>query len=119
MRNRPHTAYITTVGLWLAFVGGAACSKDKDKQAACDTSGAASTTAMASTSNRSLYYRLGGKSAITAVCDTFVSLVAADTRVNKQFARSNIPRVKTELVDQICAETGGPCAYTGRSMKEV
>ncbi|HYS70743.1 MAG TPA: group 1 truncated hemoglobin, partial [Gemmatimonadaceae bacterium] len=38
---------------------------------------------------------------------------------NKKFAKTNIPRVKTELVDQICAETGGPCAYTGRSMKEA
>jgi hemoglobin len=23
------------------------------------------------------------------------------------------------LVDQICAQTGGPCTYTGRSMKEA
>jgi hemoglobin len=28
-------------------------------------------------------------------------------------------RGKTMLVDQICAQTGGPCTYTGRSMKEA
>jgi hemoglobin len=66
-----------------------------------------------------LYDRLGGKSAITAVVDTFVARVAADTRINKKFARTNIPRFKTELVDQICAQTGGPCTYTGRTMKEA
>jgi hemoglobin len=44
---------------------------------------------------------------------------AADTRINKKFARSNIPRVKSMLVDQICSATGGPCTYTGRSMKEA
>jgi hemoglobin len=68
---------------------------------------------------RSLYDRLGGKSAITAVVDTFVARVAADARINKKFARSNIPRVKAMLVDQICMQTGGPCTYTGRSMKEA
>src|SRR5262249_33117541 len=26
-------------------------------------------------------------------------------------------RLKTELVDQICQVTGGPCKYTGRDMK--
>ncbi len=68
---------------------------------------------------QSLYDRLGGKSAIASVVDSFVARVAADTRINKKFARSNIPRVKAMLVDQICNQTGGPCTYTGRSMKEA
>lgn len=45
--------------------------------------------------------------------------MAADTRINQKFAKTNIPRVKSELVDQVCAETGGPCTYAGRSMKEA
>jgi hemoglobin len=82
--------------------------------------GATATTAVSDTgASRSLYDRLGGKSAITAVVDSFVARVAADARINKKFAHSNIPRVKTMLVDQICAQTGGPCTYTGRSMKEA
>jgi hemoglobin len=65
----------------------------------------------------SLYDRLGGKPAITAVVDDFVANVAADPRINGRFANTNIPRLKGLLVDQICEATGGPCTYTGRDMK--
>jgi len=64
-----------------------------------------------------LYDRLGGKPAITAVVDDFVANVAADDRINGFFAKTDIPRLKTLLVEQICAGSGGPCAYTGRDMK--
>ena len=118
MRNRPHTTYVTALGVCLALLG-AACSK-KDQQATSDTVAASSTAAVSDTgASRSLYDRLGGKSAITAVIDTFVARVAADPRINKKFARSDIPRVKAMLVDQVCAQTGGPCTYTGRTMKEA
>jgi hemoglobin len=64
----------------------------------------------------SLYDRLGGKPAITAVVDDFIGNVAADKRINARFAGANIPRLKQMLVDQICAASGGPCTYTGRDM---
>src|SRR5207249_65847 len=73
--------------------------------------------ATASAQEKKLYDRLGGKDAITAVVDEFVGRVAADARINKKFGKSNIPRVKSELVDQICNASGGPCKYTGRDMK--
>ncbi len=44
--------------------------------------------------DKSLYDRLGGKSAITAVVDDFVGNVAADQRINGFFAKANIPRLK-------------------------
>ena len=66
---------------------------------------------------KSLYERLGGKPAITAVVDDFVGRVAADSRINGKFANANIPRLKMMLVDQICQASGGPCSYTGRDMK--
>lgn len=66
---------------------------------------------------KSLYDRLGGKPAITAVVDEFVGNVAADKRINERFANTDIPRLKKNLVDQICAGSGGPCTYTGRDMK--
>jgi hemoglobin len=117
MRNRPHT-YLRVPGLWLVILAGVACAKS-DKTSA-DTSGATATAAVSDTAaTKSLYDRLGGKPAITAVIDTFVAKVAADKRINKKFAHSNIPRVKVMLVDQVCNQTGGPCTYTGRSMKEA
>jgi hemoglobin len=66
---------------------------------------------------KSLYDRLGGKTAIAAVVDQFVANVAADTRINGRFATTDIPKLKGHLVDQVCMATGGPCRYTGRDMK--
>jgi hemoglobin len=66
---------------------------------------------------KSLYDRLGGKDAITAVVDDFVGNVAADQRINGFFAKADVPRLKRNLVDQICQATGGPCTYTGKDMK--
>ncbi len=71
------------------------------------------------TEKKSLYDRLGDKPAITAVVDDFIGNVAGDTRINKRFATSDIPRLKTMLVKQICEASGGPCKYTGASMKDA
>jgi hemoglobin len=65
-----------------------------------------------------LYERLGGKPAITAVVDDFVANVAADQRINHFFAHTDATRLKFLLVEQICAGTGGPCTYEGRSMRD-
>jgi hemoglobin len=65
----------------------------------------------------SLYERLGGKDAITAVVDDFVASCAADGRINGKFAHTDIPRLKTELVDQVSVAAGGPGTYTGRDMR--
>jgi hemoglobin len=69
--------------------------------------------------HRSLYDRLGGKEAITAVVDDFVGRAAADGRINSKFARTDVPHLKEMLVEQVCAATGGPESYTGRSMHET
>jgi hemoglobin len=66
---------------------------------------------------KSLYDRLGGKAAITAVVDQFVANVADDARINGCFATTDIPKLKGHLVDQICMATGGLCTYGGRDMK--
>lgn len=71
---------------------------------------------------KSLYSRLGGKKAITAVVDEFVNNCAADTRINKFFGDTakdpkRLARFKGNLVDQICQASGGPCKYKGKDMK--
>lgn len=112
----PGTVALRPIAAAVAVAALAACARD-DRTAA-DTA-AGQTAAATPVAQRTLYDRLGGKGAITAVVDTFVARVAADARINKKFARSNIPRVKAMLVDQICSATGGPCTYTGRDMKEA
>ena len=67
----------------------------------------------------SLYERLGGKSSITAEIDDFIGNVAGDTRINRRFANADIPRLKGRLADQVCEATGGPCKYTGASMRDA
>jgi hemoglobin len=67
--------------------------------------------------SRTLYERLGGKDAITAVIDDFVARCAADPRINGKFARTDVARLKSSLVDQVCEATGGPCTYSGRDMR--
>ena len=86
----------------------------------CNTMESTSSPAMSKSTamaDKSLYDRLGGKPAITAVVDDFVGRVAADNRINGKFANTNIPRFKMLLMEQICQASGGPCTYTGRSMK--
>jgi hemoglobin len=65
----------------------------------------------------SLYERLGGLDAITTAVDSFAERCAGDDRINAKFARTDIPRLKKMLVDQLCEATGGPCTYTGRDMR--
>jgi hemoglobin len=73
---------------------------------------------------KSLYDRLGGRTAIVAVVDDFVANCAGDTRINKFFAataadKNRLATFKTNLVDQICEASGGPCKYTGKDMKSA
>ena len=72
-----------------------------------------------SSKGRSLYERLGGKAAITAVVDTFVTKVGADKRINGYFASTDLTKLKRHLGNQICEASGGPCQYTGRTMKQT
>lgn len=67
----------------------------------------------------SLYDRLGGKGAITAVVETFVGNVGGDRRINSFFASTDLTKLKMHLVNQICEASGGPCKYTGRTMKQT
>ncbi len=65
---------------------------------------------------KSLYERLGGRPAITAVVDQFVANDAADKRINMRFMNTDIPKLKELLVEFVVAATGGPGKYEGRDM---
>jgi hemoglobin len=74
--------------------------------------------------DKTLYERLGGKKAITAVVDDFVARVAADGRINAFFkdtaaSPKRLAKFKKNLVDQICQGSGGPCKYMGKDMKSA
>jgi len=64
----------------------------------------------------SLYKRFGGREAIEAVVDDAIANISADPRINQRFASAAIPHLKRDLVDLLCARSGGPCVYAGRDM---
>ena len=68
---------------------------------------------------KTLYDRLGGKEGITTVVDAFVAKVGADKRINGYFASTDLTKLKMHMVNQFCEATGGPCTYTGRTMKQT
>ena len=68
----------------------------------------------------SLYKRLGGREGIALVVGDFTANMVADPRVNARFkdAKPNdVEKFKSNLADQICEATGGPCSYLGKDMK--
>ena len=70
---------------------------------------------------KSLYERLGGYNAIAAVVDDFVGRLIADKQFERFFAGHSTDskkRIRQHIVDQFCAAAGGPCIYTGRTMKD-
>jgi hemoglobin len=75
-----------------------------------------------SNAEATLYERLGGLAAIEALVDDFLPQAAADpvimanTQVKERLAKADLSTVRQHLVDQLCAATGGPCTYKGRSM---
>lgn len=71
-------------------------------------------------SDASLYQRLGGFDAISAVVDDVVAQIASDEKLGRFWShRGNdgITREKQLIVDFIVAKAGGPLYYTGREMK--
>jgi hemoglobin len=111
--QRVYSFQISAVALFALVL--VACGGSQPADTARESGGATSTPA----AERSLYERLGSKEAISAVVDDFVANVAADARINARFAKTDIPHLKRMLVDQICQATGGPCTYTGKSMREA
>ena len=71
-------------------------------------------------SERSLYTRLGGYNAIATVIDDAASFIFNDQLIGKYFiglSTNSKQRLRQLLVDQFCQAAGGPCVYTGRTMK--
>lgn len=71
--------------------------------------------------NKTLYQRLGGYDAIAAVTDDFMARMGGDPQVNHFFggiSADSQRRLRQLIVDLLCQTSGGPCLYTGRTMKQ-
>lgn len=71
---------------------------------------------------KTLSERLGGREGIAKLVDAFTKNVAADTKINKRFAKVTGPRLekfKQNLTDQLCKLAEGDCQYNGKNMKDA
>jgi hemoglobin len=73
---------------------------------------------------QTLYGRLGGLMPISVVVDDFLDAMVPDPFLNQNpeiaKARERVPRpyLKYRVTSFVCQAAGGPCQYSGRSMKE-
>jgi len=64
-----------------------------------------------------LYVRLGGYDAISAVVDNLLSRLISDSQLGRFWSNrgdDGIAREKQLLTDYLCSNSGGPVLYTGR-----
>ena len=84
----------------------------------------AAAPAQAPPGQKSLYDRLGGVYPIAAVVDEFIARLLVNDVLNANpaiaAARSRVPAagLKFHVTTLVCQVTGGPCTYTGRTMKQ-
>ena len=70
-------------------------------------------------STKTLYERLGGYDAISAVATDLLPRLRADPQLGRFWAHraeDSIQREKQLLIDFLCASAGGPMYYRGRDM---
>jgi len=73
-----------------------------------------------STTEKTLYARLGGYDVIAAVVDEFSETFSADPGMARFVSGMNLERRKRNrqlTVDYLCAASGGPAMYLGQDMK--
>jgi hemoglobin len=71
---------------------------------------------------KSLYDRLGQKEGIAKVVDAFIKNLSGNDVLKKRFAKlskDKLEKFRTNLIAQICKESGGDCEYAGKSMKDA
>jgi len=71
-------------------------------------------------SEKTLYQRLGGYDAISAVANDLLPRLQADPRLARFWqyrAADSVQREKQLLIDFLSSSAGGPLYYTGRDMK--
>ena len=67
--------------------------------------------------NDALFQQLGGKPGLAKLSDDFVERLWVDPRIGSFFKESNKKHLKTQLADQFCEVSGGPCRLDGPDMK--
>ena len=66
-----------------------------------------------------LYQQLGERAGLAQIVEDLLYLIVDDERINHQFKGINVAQFHRHLTDQLCQLSGGPCTYSGRSMRKA
>ena len=75
-------------------------------------------SACATTSQQTLYDKLGGEDGINTIVTHLVQNIGHDKQVFRYFAEANVTRFKKHLAWHLCDISDGPCNYTGDTMQQ-
>ena len=106
-----HTSMRVAVGFCVLLAAGWASAPPAQHAAPAHNASA--------TKSDALYRALGGQAGITKVVDAALAQIHGDLRINLFFEKTDMADLRRLLIEQICAASGGPCEYTGRSMEEA
>ena len=69
--------------------------------------------------DEALYQQFGGEEGMQRIADDMIANSFANPRTAPYFAKASVKRLRVQLATHFCEQVGGPCKYTGSSMKNV
>src|SRR5690349_4740408 len=113
MRSRPAVALLTFLSCLAAGSPARAQSDSESPAEAAETA-----------RPRTLFQRLGGTYVLARVVDGFVDamyldpVIRANATARRQLDVAHKAGIKFQIATLLCQETGGPCKYEGRTLRE-
>lgn len=66
-----------------------------------------------------LFEAFHGQAGVNRIVDDTIDRSVADPRIAEIFKATDLVRLRRTLKEQVCYILAGPCAYTGRTMKDA
>lgn len=104
--------------LWLTMTL-TACQTQVASNVPADPLAANASTPGTEPADSSLYAALGERSGIAQIVEDLLYIIVEDERIAFQFRGLDVEQFHTNLTDQLCELSGGPCTYTGMTMAEA
>jgi len=76
-------------------------------------------TACVSTSETTLYNKLGGEEGVNNIVENLIQEIGQDEQIFHYFAEARVSRFRENLIEHFCAISDGPCQYTGDNMVDI
>ncbi|QHI98739.1 group 1 truncated hemoglobin [Xylophilus rhododendri] len=69
--------------------------------------------------DEALYQQFGGEEGLQRIADDMIANSFSNPKTAPYFAKASVKRLRVQLATHFCEQIGGPCKYTGSSMKNV